>query len=209
MESLESQEHFDPAGRSIFLTNLASAFVRRYTLKMEKDPGSSSEELEDDLDSAIRIYKEAQDSGPNNYNQLGSLANALFLRYENKKDLQDLELSISTFQTAVEQQSVEFKAQTLYYLGMALHAKADVTQSNEDMDLAIQIFERGAKCLDSPPFYRILAAEYGGGLCLSRDAIQASQLFELVIELLPTISPRFLGRFDQQHNLSVFDGAVW
>ncbi|KAF2465813.1 uncharacterized protein BDR25DRAFT_294859 [Lindgomyces ingoldianus] len=102
-----------------------------------------------------------------------------------------------------------FHAQSLAVLGRCLKAQAEKTDHDSDWNLAVQAYEDGAACLESPVYYRICAADDGGNYTYSRDPARAFRLFETAVDLLPLLSPASLNLVDREHNLVHFDNIAW
>jgi tetratricopeptide (TPR) repeat protein len=208
---MEDHQKGTPEARAICLASLACALQRRYHVAEEDESNLAVSET--CLDRAIPLFAEAVKLLPNDSphlgNILGTQANALMARYEKKKFQKDLNLGISTFESALKFQASEFQAESLACLGRVLAFRAKSSNLDSDWEAAIQTYERGAMSVDSPLVYRIMAADDGGNCIFHRDPHRASRLFTLAVKLLPAVSSRSLLRTDQQHNLSIFDGMVW
>lgn len=212
LQTLEQHQTSVLHDRAGCLGSKASTLALRYHIKGLDDLLYDPSAPEDDLERAIRLYKEATQlspDGPTKGNLLGTLGAALSAKYKKNPSPQDLEDIILTFNEALSLQSGQFHAQTLASLGLALQSKARESQLDSDWDLALETYERGATCLESPVQYRIMAADDGGKCIWKRDPRRAYRLFEMAIMLLPALTPRSLMLADQHKSLVVFDGVVW
>jgi tetratricopeptide (TPR) repeat protein len=197
---------------AICLRSKASTLALRYHMKELDDLPHDPIAPEDDLERAIRLYKEATRLSPNDPmkgNLLDTLDTALYAKYKKNSSPQDLKDIILTFKDALSLQSMRFHAQTLASLDLALQSKIKESQLNLDWNLALETYEQGATCLESPVHYRIMTADDDEKCIWKRDPRRAYRLFEMTIMLLPALTPRSLMLTDQHKNLIIFDEVVW
>lgn len=200
--------------KATLLSSKATALLRRYDLSGE-DNVSKAGIPNPDLDLAIELSRQAVKLSPSNAdsakgNFMGILGAALTSRYTTKvPSPTDLKEAISAFQGALKLQTKMFHAQTLASLGFCLRARAEKSNDNKIWELAIQTYEKGAACVESPIYYRICAADDGANCIYSRDPARAFRLFETAVELLPLLSPNSLTLADREHNLVYFENIAW
>lgn len=200
--------------RAALLSSRATTLLCRYDLSGE-DEESKVAVPSPDLDMAIEVSRQAVNLSSANTdsekgNLLGTLGAALWCRYSTKlPSPADLDEAISVFQRALKLQTRMFHAQTLASLGSCLKAQAEKTNHDSDWNTAVQAYEDGAACLESPIYYRLCAADDGANCIYSRDPARAFRLFETAVELLPLLSPAALSLVDREHNLTHFDYTAW
>src|ERR1700751_2329692 len=100
------------------------------------------------------------------------------------------------------------RAKCLNNLGNALQRRFERTGAMEDLNGATSAMEEAVDILSAPPTVRIAAAINAAKLLDLADAVRASRLLKIAVELLPAASPRALQRSDQQYTLSAFAGVA-
>jgi tetratricopeptide (TPR) repeat protein len=214
MAWFEKHGKFSKQDRASLLSSRATTLLRRYDLSGEDDE-SKVAVPSPDLDLAIELSREAVNISSANTdsekgNLLGTLGAVLSCRYTTKlPSPADLGEAISALQRALKLQTRMFHAQSLASLGSCLKAQAETTDHDSDWNLAVQAYEDGAACLESPIYYRICAADDGANCVYTRDPARAFRLFETAVELLPLVSPASLSLVDKTHNLVYFDNTAW
>lgn len=189
-------DHPDRAGR---LGNLGI----RFHLKYERFRNLG------DLEKATKLAEQAleatppEPSHPERPARLNNLGNALKDRYALLRTPQDRQQAIKQAEAAVAATPPNHldRAGILANLGKELL----LTGSSKDIDRGIDISIKAWQSDLSPPRYRIRGARSAAiGLGFRKRWQEAAFLLEEAVKMLTKVSPRFLGRDDQEHMLSVF-----
>lgn len=158
----------------------------------------------DDLACAIRRGEEAvaetAEDHPFRASMLKDLGLWLRTRYLRLNDLQDLEkaLQASIAAAATVHPDDPDRANTLMLLGYLLNSAGD---ANRSLEVVLDAWQ----CSMAPPRVRIRAAYFAASLLAKAGRWKdASALLEEAVRILPTVSPRLLGRQDHEHILSEF-----
>jgi tetratricopeptide (TPR) repeat protein len=161
---------------------------------------------------AFNAYEEALQLIPNDSPVkrllLGNLGSLFHIKFDKEGNLNDLRKVIEYYQQVVARSKTDLN-QTAGFVGLAdafqdLHKR---TGSKDDLNSALEAYEKGFECLQSSPSKRITSAMRGAYLAAPVNPHRATTLFKKAIELLPKASPRTLNRDDQQHALSSFSGV--
>ncbi|CAM1503427.1 Fc.00g082030.m01.CDS01 [Cosmosporella sp. VM-42] len=194
--------HPDRAG---YLNNLGNKLGRRYERTGEMA----------DLEEAIRIARQAVDSTPDDHpdraGYLNNLGNRLESRYERTGEMADLEEAIRIARQAVDSTLDDHpdRAGRLNNLGNMLESRYKQTGEMADLEQASLTLQDAWHCQSAIPFHRVQA----GARCLKLLAPQhktdiAIGLGKNIIDLLPTVNTKMLGRSDQQFVVSTFSGVA-
>ncbi|KAF8536587.1 CHAT domain-containing protein [Trichophaea hybrida] len=101
------------------------------------------------------------------------------------------------------------RARMLLQAGWVIEARYWRMYMLQDLQEAEQCFSEAWKDQNSPPKFRIWAAEHAANLfMLEKDFQQASSCMTGAVEILPLASPRSLQRDDQQYMLSLISGLA-
>jgi tetratricopeptide (TPR) repeat protein len=168
-----------------------------------------------DLEEAIKTVLQAVDSTPSDHpdraGYLNNLGNSLEKRYERTGEMVDLEGAVGAAQQAAQLTPADHADRAVYLnnLGNKLVRRYEQTQELCHLQNAATAFTLAWRALASVPFHRIAS---------SRRAIKifhrlgqnylAALIAEQVIDVLPTINPRFLNRSDRQYILSRYSGIA-
>jgi len=195
----------DQPRRAMYLTNLGNKLGHRY-----EQTGDMA-----DLEAAIQAAQQAVDSKPEDHLNLAAcwnnLGNNLGSRYERTGDMADLEAAIQVAQKAVDSTPQDHPDRAMYLnnLGNKLGRRYERTGDRADLEKSGTSLLRAWKCHNSIPFRRVQAAARAVDiLALLEDLKSAAQLAQNAINILPTVSTRFLQRADQQYAVSYFSGLA-
>ncbi|MFJ1549137.1 CHAT domain-containing protein [Streptomyces sp. NPDC088246] len=181
----------------MFLLNFGNALLQRYLIS--RDPA--------DLANAVNALQGANALGSNTPGRqpriLGALCDALTLRYDLKHRRRVLDEAIQAGTEAVRLTPGDDpnRARHLLRLGQAL-----VRRGSTGLAPAIEAFAEAADASSSPPSDRVRGAQNAAVLLGSDRSGRAADLLEMAVHLLPQVSPRRLGRTDQQYALGQFAG---
>ncbi|KAF8544596.1 CHAT domain-containing protein [Trichophaea hybrida] len=185
--------------RSTSLENLIAIYARSY------DRTGNIE----DLHRAIKYGEEAIAATPldhpNRGNIHNNLGNVLFTVFKQTGNLEDLHRSIKHGEEAISATPLDHpnRARNLRNLGNHLESKYENIGSEKCFDDCLRVFTEAWHCKTSPPLHRIGGARRAVVFLAFRQRWkEASSLLEGAIAMMPKVSPRSLGRDDQQHMLS-------
>lgn len=167
----------------------------------------------DDLEQAIKLVMEAAAGNPPGDTQrvtvLCFLGTLFRTRYERLGESEDLENAIrwGEMSKSISSPSDPRRAHHLMELGISLAAQLDQPEAytREAADNCFCIFLDAWNSQTSTPRARIAAAIHGARVLVSSGRWQeAALLLEGAVKILATVSPRILGRSDQQYELCEF-----
>lgn len=191
-------EHYN---RSLFLSNLADKFGRK----------SSKLGTLEDLQEAIEWQEQAIEATPPNHpnrvHLLENMAHMTFARYQHLKDPADSERAIILGEEALAETPHDhpIRATLLNNLGARRILRHMETNSEKDFAEGLHTYLEASNCDMSPPLQRIIGAIHAGMLLNTQKRWQeSSPLYEMAVKMLSKVSPRSLGRDDQQKQLSEF-----
>ncbi|MEO3749412.1 CHAT domain-containing protein [Streptomyces sp. B6B3] len=167
-----------------------------------------------DLDDAIDRLRAAVEATPTNHperaGRLSNLGNALGDRFERVGELADLDDAITAGRAAAEATPTNHPDRTKYLtsLGIALHTRYVRNGDRADLDAAVTAYDEAWRIVSAAPSVRIRAATAAAQLVAESDAANAADAAEAAVRLLPEVTPRQLGRGDQQHALGRFTGLA-
>jgi tetratricopeptide (TPR) repeat protein len=192
------------AERAVFLSDLANAYVARF-----RHGG-----LPADLDAAVKAAEAAAaalpDGHPSRAACLSNLATGLGARFERDGVPADLDAAVEASRAAADATPADHpnKVGYLVNLATALRARFQGAGESSDRDRALAAFTEAAAIASGTPSTRIQAAYAGAAFIAAWDPGQASDLMEAAVLLLPLLTPRYLGRGDQQHVLGGYAGVA-
>ncbi|MBP2327046.1 tetratricopeptide (TPR) repeat protein [Kibdelosporangium banguiense] len=141
---------------------------------------------------------------------LGNLGMALFDRYRHTQPgkTQDLAEAITVLRQAVDATPGGHPRRALHLsnLAVVLANRAHVTRIPSEVDEAVAAMRASAEVESGAPSVRVQSARLAAGMLA--DEVEAANLFEYAVRLLPTTVPRLLDRSDQQHALGQFAGLA-
>jgi len=161
-----------------------------------------------DLDKSIELATKALKAASlDNSTELLVLGCALRKRFDKKGSIEDLHQAIEKYETAIgdTQQEGPAGADNLKLLGDALGTRFRKTRFREDFEKALRAYEQIVFMTSAPPTDRVTAATDAARLLISdKKTRKASRFLRIAVEILPTASPRYLNRQDQQKALTTF-----
>ncbi|KAL0631008.1 hypothetical protein Q9L58_010144 [Maublancomyces gigas] len=177
-----------------------------------------------DIEDAIQHADESLAATPADHLgralQLKTLSWHFYSRYRQLKDvighehsgtLKDLEKAVTLAEEAVAMTPANHPSQgeLLYTLGRFVFIKFCEMGNMQDCLYALGVNQDAWSCSLSAPTTRIKAASYAALILFGLGRWQeSSSLLEDAVKLLPTVSPRFLGRNDQEHQLSALSNIA-
>ncbi|KAN0086950.1 CHAT domain containing protein [Elaphomyces granulatus] len=195
----------DHRDRAMRLNDLGTMLGRRYERMGEMK----------DLEEAIQTARQAVESTPADHPDqaawLNNLGSKLGLRYERTGEMKDLEEAIQTARQAVESTPADHPDQAvrLNNLGSKLESRYERTGEMKDLEEALRYLYDAWDCTNSVPFTRVRAAARCLKILATQHKLEAGiNLGRAVLELLPTVHTRFLGRDDQEFVMSTFAGVA-
>lgn len=170
----------------------------------------------DDLEQAIKFAIQAVAVTPPGHTQrvavISFLGSLFRTRYEHLGESEDLKNAIQCgLMMAISSPNDPRHTSYLTEFGLSLAARLDqpAAYSGEAADTCFRIFLDAWNCRTSTPRERIRAAIFGGRVLTTACRWQeAASLVEGAVKILATVSPRILGRSDQQFGLSEFDSLA-
>jgi CHAT domain len=125
-------------------------------------------------------------------------------RFRRTGDASDLQAAIEADQAAVDATATDHPsgASMLFNLGSALQTRYTRTGAQADRAAALAVFTQAAQISTAGPSVTISAAREATALLAPADPDHAAALLEKAVQMLPEITPRRLGRNDQQHTIS-------
>jgi hypothetical protein len=97
----------------------------------------------------------------------------------------------------------------LIALGLALRDRYSLAKEEADQAEAVAVFAEAASDSDAAPKLRARAGEWGAQLAANAgDWPAAATGYRTAVEMLPLLTPRELGRDDQEHQLRAFPGLA-
>ncbi|KAF4447587.1 hypothetical protein F53441_8882 [Fusarium austroafricanum] len=195
-------DHPDRAG---MLDNLGNKLGLRYERTGEL------RDLEEAIETVTQAIKSTPDSHPNLAARLGNLGNQLGRRYERTGDMTDLEEAIETVRQAVRLTPNDHPdlAARLGNLGNKLESRYERTGAMRDLEEASTYLLDAWSCPSAVPFHRVKAAATCLKLLAKQHRLdQGIDLGREILDLLPSVHTRALGRNDQQFVVSTFAGVA-
>lgn len=161
-----------------------------------------------EIDNAIRLIQEAititaaddpEQSCQND--QLGRMFHRRFIEYG---DLTDLDRAILAGEAAINVSEKSNLGHELLFLATALWDRSKKTLSPSDIEHCLEHAGQAWKSSSAGPLLRIDAAHLTSECLAVLDRWEeASAILREAIKILPTLSPQFLDRDDQEHSLSI------
>ncbi|NYH51401.1 hypothetical protein HNR06_000990 [Nocardiopsis arvandica] len=167
-----------------------------------------------DLNEAITTGRQAVNTTPDNHpDQAGYLSNlgtTLQVRFEHTGHMADLNEAVSVSRQAVNTTPNNHPNQTMHLsnLGTALQTRFERTSDAANLDQAVTAFSDAWQARFAPSIRRIQAGSALARLVSATDPVRAAEVWQGVVELLPQVVPRQLGRSDQQYELGRFFGLA-
>ncbi|MEO3749414.1 tetratricopeptide repeat protein [Streptomyces sp. B6B3] len=167
-----------------------------------------------DLDQAITAGRAALQATPTDHParaaMLNNLGASLSARFEQSGDLADLDQALDWLQTALRATPTDHpdRARVLSNLGGALRDRFERSGDLADLEAAVSAGERALEVVSAAPSSRIQTAWVTARLVAGSDAGRAADTAEAAVRLLPQVTPRQLGRRDQQYALSLCAGLA-
>ena len=196
------QDHPDRAGR---LSNLGALLDRRFELT-----GSI-----DDLNRAVGVARKAVDATTQDHHSqavlLNNLGTLLGKRFEQTGSMDDLNRAIDVASQAVEATPRGHldRAVWLNNHRILLGWRFEETGSRGDLNCQLSLCKEGWSHRTSAPSVRIQLARQGARILAAQlDWESSSEMLQGAVNLLPTISPRWLKHTDKQHMLADFAGLA-
>lgn len=121
----------------------------------------------------------------------------------------DLEVATQHLEEACKHAPDDHNSRTLFLNNLGLSYDLLFRENNEhktEYNSAIQRYRECSNIESASSFQRITAAYRGLTLAVKQDLSCAVEFATLAIELLPTLSPRLVGRADQEHLTTIFAG---
>ncbi|MFF3137676.1 CHAT domain-containing tetratricopeptide repeat protein [Streptomyces mirabilis] len=167
-----------------------------------------------DLDHAVTAWRAAVEATPTDHPQramyLSNLGGALQVRFGASGVLADLDDAVTVGRAAVAATPTEHPERAVYLsnLGGALRVRFRRGRERADLDAAVSALDEVRGMISAAPSNRIQAAWDVARLVAGSDAGRAADAVEAAVRLLPEVTPRQLGRGDQQHVLGQFAGLA-
>ncbi|MGW4995105.1 CHAT domain-containing protein [Streptomyces mirabilis] len=167
-----------------------------------------------DLDHAVTAWRAAVAATPTDHPQramyLSNLGGALQVRFEASGGVADLDDAVTVGRAAVAATPTEHPERAVYLsnLGRALRVRFRRGRERADLDAAASALDEVWGMISAAPSNRIQAAWDVARLVAGSDAGRAADAVEAAVRLLPEVTPRQLGRGDQQHVLGQFAGLA-
>ncbi|MFB6842116.1 CHAT domain-containing protein [Streptomyces sp. NPDC056361] len=190
--------------RAMYLSNFAAALRARF----EHSGGLA------DLDDAVTAWRAAVEVTTSDHHQqamyLSNLGGAMRVRFGRSGVLADLDDSIAVGRAAVEATPTEHPERAVYLSNLAGSLRVRFMRGREraDLDAAVSALDQVRGMISAAPSNRIQAAWDVARLVAGSDAGRAADAAEAAVRLLPEVTPRQLGRGDQQHALGQFAGLA-
>lgn len=191
-------DHPDRAG---YLNNLGNKLEHKYKQTRTLD----------DLQKAIVRAEEAATAIPLDHPDratiLTNLGSRLGLRYEQTGALDDLQHAIVSAEEAVAATPLDHPSRAAFLHNLACHLEQIGTI--DGCERAICCLREALGLQNSPPSTRIDAAVRATHLLVGGERwMEASEVTNTAVNLLPLISPRSLGQKDQQDMLKKYSGLA-
>jgi ankyrin repeat protein/tetratricopeptide (TPR) repeat protein len=202
MEAVKTSP-FDHPRQSTRLNNLSTALGLRFVKT------GNMVDLEEAIVSGRAAVKALPLDSPDRMKISDNLAVRLHERFERAGGLDDVGEAIYLGREAVKATALNHpdRGLRLNNLGVRLYDRFKRTGEREDVQEAKAMFTAALQLQVSPLLVRIRAGKYAGLLYIeSSEWLQASEVLQVVVKLLPRISPQSLERDDQQHALSGLSG---
>lgn len=165
-----------------------------------------------DLEQGIKHGEEAlggtHPDHPRRSRRLNNLSVQIFKRYCILRSPADLDKAIRTSEEAVAATPPNHgtRSLTLLQLATVLQVRFLVTTCSSDFHRSLQVSLDAWDSQMCSPGERIRAARFAVDILVSAEMwVPAGSLLEDAVKLLPEVSPRLLGRGDQEHMLSEFN----
>ena len=172
----------------------------------------------EDLNRAVEVADMAVAATPLDHpdrarrlGNLGALLGRRFERFEQTGAMDDLNRAVEVTGMAVAATPPDHPDRTswLNNLGAWLGKRFELTGGRKDIEQALLSYKEGWNCQDAGPSIRIKLARSAAMLLASQSNWEeSSDLLQRAVELLPTVSPRFLQHTDKQHMLGEFVGLA-
>lgn len=187
--------------RPRYLANLAGAFTLRFELSGETA----------DLDAAVEAAERAAALTGDGYSgkarNLSNLAITLKKRFDRTRQPADLDAAVRAIEQATNAtpDGHPDQAGMLFVLGTLLQARAEHNGNQLDLDAAADAARQGTNAASSPARHRINAAIAWAHACSAAGRwTEAASGYLMAVGLLSRLSPRWMGRSDQEGMLADF-----
>ncbi|NYH51398.1 copper(I)-binding protein [Nocardiopsis arvandica] len=202
-QAVQATPDGDP-NQAMYLSNLGGALQTRF-----EHTGAMA-----DLNKAVTVGHQAvqatPDGHPGRAGRLSNLGWTLQARFEHTGAMADLNKAVTVGHQAVQATPDGDPNQAMYLsnLGEALQARFRRTSDAVDFDAAVTVFGDAWQVRSAPPTQRIEAGWALVRLVSGTDPVRATEVWQGVVEFLPQVVPRQLGRGDQQYELGRFSGLA-
>lgn len=167
-----------------------------------------------DLEAAIETFQAAATATPLGHKKragrLSNLGIAMQLRFGRTGVLTDLEQAIRMLECAAAEAPADSAARAVALINLAgaLEDRFARTREQSDRDRAISGYASATAMTSLAPWMRVLTARAAAAVMAPADPGRAAGLLENAVMLLPEVTPRHLGRDDQQHALGGLAGLA-
>jgi tetratricopeptide (TPR) repeat protein len=167
-----------------------------------------------DLEAAIEAGRAAEAAAPADHPGrtivLYNLGASLLTRFDHTGVMADLDAAIEADRAAVTATPADHpdQAKFLGNLGMALRTRFRRTGAQADLDAAISVYTQAFEVGTAAASIRVRAARTAAGLAAQTEPGRAADLLGNAVRLLPEVTPRQLGRSDQQYAIGGFAGLA-